>query len=97
MDDGDVLVVSSGDRVVNGMLLDEGNLVARSARSRWFGLWVLARWSSARARRGSVEDELTILDRNQANEYVRVVRIGEGKEEEPKSGGGVTWWHRNHH
>jgi hypothetical protein len=34
LDDGDVLVVSSGDEVVDRMLLDEGNLVARSARSR---------------------------------------------------------------
>jgi hypothetical protein len=97
MDDNDILVVSSGDGVVDGMLLDEGNLVVIFARSRWSGLRVLARWSSAHARRGSVEDELTVLDRNQANEYVRVVRIGKGKEEELKLGGGVTWWHRNRH
>jgi hypothetical protein len=95
MNDSDILEVSRGDGAVNGMLLDEGNPMARSARSRWSEPRVIARWSSARGRRGSVVDECFVLARTVTNQYVREVRQRRGERIEPEGELGIPWPSRN--
>jgi hypothetical protein len=95
MNDGDILEVSRGDGAVDRMLLDEGNPMARSARSRWSGPRVIARWSSARGRRGSVMDECFDLARTVTNQYVREVRQRRGGRIEPEGELGIPWSGQN--
>jgi hypothetical protein len=42
-----------------------------------------------------VEDEFTVLERKQANKYVKVVRMDERKEEGPKTGGVTLCYGQN--
>jgi hypothetical protein len=93
--DSDILEVSSSDEAVDGMRLDEGDLMARSARSRWSRARAIVRWSFARNQRGLVVDEYFDLGRTVRNQHVREVRQRRGGRIEPEGGRGIPWLGRN--